>query len=131
MNTQAFSGKNNVIFLNNARMIIMKKLIGITGVILIACICISSLYPMPTAAQTSTVPTATALAEPTAKSVENYIIKSENNVIVVYKAGESTPYIVTEARTDNLPKGDILRLKSGVEVDGEKNLKKMLEDYCS
>ena len=84
----------------------MKKLIGITGVILIACICISSLYAMPTAAQTSTVPTATALAEPTAKSVENYIIKSENNVIVVYKAGESTPYIVTEARTDNLPKGD-------------------------
>lgn len=109
----------------------MKKLIGVTGVILIACICISSLYAMPTSAQTSTVSTATASVTPTAENGENYIIKSENNVIVVYKTGENTPCIVTETRTDNLPKGDILRLKSGVEVQGENNLKKLLEDYCS
>ena len=109
----------------------MKKLIGITGVILIACICISSLYALPTAAQTSTVLTTTALTETTAESRENYIIKSENNVIVVYKTGENAPCIVTETRTDNLPKGDVLRLKNGIEVEGEKNLKKMLEDYCS
>ncbi len=130
MNTPSFSGKNNVV-LNNARMIIMKKIIGITGVILIACICISNLYAVPTAAQTPTVSTATEPTRSAEKSEENYIIKSENDVIVVYKSGESTPFLVTETRTNSLPKGDILRLKSGIDIEGETNLKKTLEDYCS
>ena len=104
----------------------MKKLICITGIILIGCVCISTIYAPSTMAETYTEQTQhnTALNDV-------FIIKSENNRIVVYKKGESTPYITTDTLTSGLPKGDILQLQEGIEVKGEAKLKKSLEDYCS
>lgn len=105
----------------------MKKLIGITGIILIGCVCISSLYaPKANAAFTAEQ---TVQTQPSTE--ECFVVKAEDNYIVVYKKGESTPYLVTQSRADSLPKGDIMQLKGGVEVVGEKNLKRLLEDYCS
>ena len=62
---------------------------------------------------------------------EEYILKSENNRLVVYKKGENTPYKVTDTVTDRLPHSDILRLEKGITVTGTVNLRKALEDYCS
>lgn len=106
----------------------MKKLIGITGIILISCICISSLYTPVTSAKASPETESTAVVS--AES-QTYVLKSVNNRIVVYKKGEASPFLVTDSRTDHLPKSDILQLKNGIEVEGEKNLKRTLEDYCS
>lgn len=105
----------------------MKKLIGITGIILIGCVCVSSLY----APKANAAFTAEQTVQAQASSEESFVVKSENNFIVVYRNGESTPYLTTQSRADSLPKSDIMQLKSGIEVVGEKNLRKLLEDYCS
>lgn len=105
----------------------MKKLIGITGIILIGCVCVSSLY----APKANAAFTAEQTVQAQASSEESFVVKSENNFIVVYRKGESTPYLTTQSRVDSLPKSDIMQLKSGIEVVGEKNLRKLLEDYCS
>lgn len=60
-----------------------------------------------------------------------FILKTNNNKIVVYKKGESSPYMTTDTLVCNLPKGDIMLLEKGIEIVGGKNLKKSLEDYCS
>ena len=62
---------------------------------------------------------------------EVFVLKSENNYIVVYKFGENTPYMTTDTLVSTLPKGDIMLLEKGIEVKGEENLKKSLEDFCS
>lgn len=106
----------------------MKRLVCITGIILISCVCIGAFFS----------PSGTAKAETqtnadTTSSVESitYILKAENNRLIVYKKGENTPYLVTETYTNNLPKSDILLLNEGIEIQGEKNLQKTLQDYCS
>lgn len=62
---------------------------------------------------------------------EIFIIKASGNHIVVYKKGESKPYLNTDTLIDSLPKGDIVYLEKGIEVEGRNNLRKALEDYCS
>ena len=102
----------------------MKKLVGITGIILICCVCIGAIYTPSQAVNTEIQTVAT-------ESDEIYILKAEDNKIVVYKKGEEKPYIVTDTYINSLPKGDILRLNEGIEILGEKNLQKSLQDYCS
>lgn len=102
----------------------MKKLVGITGLILICCVCIGALYTPSEAVNIEASTVATHLDD-------IYVIKAENNKIVVYRKNEEMPYIVTDTYINNLPKGDILRLIEGIEIYGEKNLQKSLQDYCS
>lgn len=105
----------------------MKRLIGITGIILISCVCIGALYSPSEAVNTE----AQVVVTQSEKIDVIYILKAENNRLVVYKKGEKEPHIVTETYVNNLPKGDILRLVEGIEIKGEKNLQKSLQDYCS
>ena len=109
----------------------MKKIVGLTGVILIACMMISSLFaPMNSAENTSATSDYSASQnEGTGES--DYIIKAENGYIVVYKKGENKAYLTTDCRVSNLPKGDALYLEKGIEIKGKENLMKALEDYCS
>ena len=105
----------------------MKKLVLITGIILMVCL-FTSVYATPAA----TVGTnATVTEENKDSENEVFVLKSENNHIVVYKFGENTPYMTTDTLVNTLPKGDIMLLEKGIEVKGEENLKKSLEDYCS
>lgn len=105
----------------------MKKLVLITGIILMVCL-FTSVYASPSV----TAGTNTEATEENKGSVnEVFMLKSENNRIVVYKFGEETPYIVTDTLVSTLPKGDIMILEKGIEIKGEENLKKSLEDYCS
>ena len=105
----------------------MKRLVCITGVILIGCVCITVMSSPSKAVNTGVEAVATAPDE----QITSYIIKAENNKIVVYKKGEKTPYIVTETYVDSLPKNDILLLNEGIEIQGKKNLQKSLQDFCS
>ena len=105
----------------------MKKLVLITGIILMVCL-FTSVYASPAA----TVGTQTsATQENKGNENEDFLLKSENNRIVVYRFGENTPYMTTDTLVNTLPKGDIMLLEKGIEVKGEENLKKSLEDYCS
>lgn len=105
----------------------MKKLVLITGIILMVCL-FTSVYAAPVA----TVGTQVSVTDEN-KDNENevFVLKSENNYIVVYKFGENTPYMTTDTLVSTLPKGDIMLLEKGIEVKGEDNLKKSLEDFCS
>ena len=105
----------------------MKKLVLITGIILMVCLFVS-VYAAPAA----TVGTQVSVTDEN-KGNENevFVLKSENNYIVVYKFGENTPYMTTDTLVSTLPKGDIMLLEKGIEVKGEENLKKSLEDFCS
>lgn len=105
----------------------MKKLVLITGIILMVCL-FTSVYAAPAA----TVGTnATVTEENKGRENEVFVLKSENNHIVVYKFGENTPYMTTDTLVNTLPKGDIMLLEKGIEVKGEDNLRKSLEDFCS
>lgn len=105
----------------------MKKLVLITGIILMVCL-FTSVYAAPAA----TVGTQVSVTDEN-KDNENevFVLKSENNYIVVYKFGENTPCMTTDTLVSTLPKGDIMLLEKGIEVKGEENLKKSLEDFCS
>ena len=105
----------------------MKKLVLITGIILMVCL-FTSVYAAPAA----TVGTQVSVTDENKDNKnEVFVLKSENNYIVVYKFGENTPYMTTDTLVSTLPKGDIMLLEKGIEVKGEENLKKSLEDYCS
>lgn len=105
----------------------MKRLICITGVILIGCVCISTLFSPQVTAEIQTQNT----VQQSTVHLQLFVIKSENNRIVVYKKGENTPYITTDTLTSSLPKADITALEKGIQIEGEAKLKKSLEDYCS
>ncbi|MEE1318534.1 MAG: hypothetical protein UHD05_03405 [Ruminococcus sp.] len=105
----------------------MKKLVAITGIMLMLCLFTGVAFSPATSAQTESV-------QATVNNNEQnmtFVLKAENNRITVYKKGESTPYMTTDTPVDSLPKGDIMLLELGIEIEGEKNLKKSLEDYCS
>ena len=106
---------------------IMKRLVCITGIILISCVLIGALYTPSKAVNT----VAEELVTQPDKETVSFILKAENNLIVVYIKGESTPFMVTDTYVNNLPKNDILLLNEGIEIQGEKNLQKSLQDYCS
>ncbi len=108
----------------------MKRLVLITGIILAVCL-FAGVYAAPSGAvQTPETLVQTSQLEQTG-GVQIYILKAENGRLAVYKKGEDKPYIQTQTNINNLPQGDILRLEKGIEVSGEDNLRKSLEDYCS
>ena len=105
----------------------MKRLICITGVILIGCVCIGTVFSPQATAEIRTQ----SAAQQTTVYSQVFVIKSENNRVVVYKKGENTPFITTDTLTSSLPKADITALEKGIQIEGEAKLKKSLEDYCS
>ena len=57
---------------------------------------------------------------------EIFVLRAENNRIVVYRNDEKTPFLTTETIVSTLPKGDILLLEKGITVKGKENLHKSL-----
>ena len=104
----------------------MKKLLLITGVLLIAyVIMMSALSPSAkTGRETSVFATA---ASQTEQNV--YTVIDENGRIAVLLNGVF--YLRTDTVVSSLPKSDQLRLKEGITVYDKAQLKKLLEDYCS
>lgn len=104
----------------------MKKLILIvvTGGILISCVLISTLA-------TSTIYVNKTSAEQTATDAKEYVIGIREGRIAVFRQGEDKPFLVTDTFANTLPRSDRNELSGGVEVTGEKELRKALEEYCS
>lgn len=109
----------------------MKKIVGLTGVILIACMMISSLFAPVNSAENPSATSDYSVSQNNGTTECDYIIKAEKGYIVVYKKGEDKAYLTTDCRVSNLPKGDALYLEKGIEIKGKENLMRALEDYCS
>ncbi|MBR1481760.1 MAG: hypothetical protein IJ598_02195 [Ruminococcus sp.] len=105
----------------------MKKIIlfSATGVILIACVITSAV-----AQQYAFTPPAVAQTQQSQED-KRFVLGAERGRLVVYRQGESEPFITTETFTYTLPKPDRLRLEQGIEINGEAALRRTLEDYCS
>lgn len=130
VNITCESGKNRI---KNRRKecCTMKKIVGLTGVILIACMMISSLFAPVNSAENTSATGNYSSSQNNGTTEGYYIIKAEKGYIVVYKKGEDKAYLTTDCRVSNLPKGDALYLEKGIEIKGKENLMKALEDYCS
>lgn len=62
-------------------------------------------------------------------TVAVYILREEDNRVVAYRNSE----LVLRTRTpvSSLPKSDRVKLRRGIIVFSEEELKKLVEDYCS
>lgn len=98
----------------------MKKLLLITGAILIA-------YVILTAVMTPAVATPAAVSAE--KTESGYLIAESEGRIAVYRDGGLV--LRTDTKLSDLPKSDAARLREGIEVNSMKELKRLLEDYCS
>lgn len=106
----------------------MKKLICVTGIILIACTVSSSMFSGSTDAATQTVQQST---EATVCEEDVFILKIEDGYLKVYRKDSGEIYMHTDTMSSNLPKSDVMLLEKGVEVKGKAALRKAVEDYCS
>lgn len=102
----------------------MKKLFAIFSVFCIVCVVISAAFDnMHDALESSRKNQEIISTEAT------YLIKSENDKIVVYY-GDSL-YLKTDTSIRTLPKSDRSKLIEGIAVDTREEVDKILFDYCS
>lgn len=99
----------------------MKKLIAVTGVILIAYVVFS--------ASAGSVPNTGHSGADDAETAVVYTMRDENGRVVVYRNDDV--YLTTNTRVSDLPKSDRVKLQNGITVFSEKELKRLVEDYCS
>ena len=80
----------------------MKKLVLITGAVLIACVFAGSFAASP---QPRTA--AAAIAETTAPQADGgFVIRDSGGRIAVFRRGESAPLLVTQTLTESLPRAE-------------------------
>lgn len=106
----------------------MKQLILFTGVILFSCVIVSSVI-VPARAEQSNIEKVTQALEEQQDKI--YVLKSSDGNLSVFIKGSTKPVITTETRVSVLPKEDQQKLEKGIEVKGERELHRALEDYCS
>lgn len=95
--------------------------------VVIVCLClIVSLFVVP------------ALQSSTEGKVQNqtgtlpaYVLKSENDRIVVYDNVKGSSRVIADMPVSVLPPRDRQDLEKGIEVKDERELKRLLEDFCS
>ncbi|MBQ1309040.1 MAG: hypothetical protein II629_00775 [Ruminococcus sp.] len=102
----------------------MKKLIAITGVILISCVCAGSLWA-PSAA--SAQPQTAGVQEKTEPG--SYKIADSGGHVAVFYA--DAPLLTTDTLTDSLPRADAKRVREGIPARSRQEIEKLLEDFCS
>ena len=88
---------------------------------------VSSLVPSATADDVSTVSARTTAEE----GADKYIIKDFHGKIAVFENGGEAPVKITETLTSSLPQFDTKQLRQGVYAENEREVKRLLEDYCS
>ena len=97
----------------------MKKLLAIAGTMMLLYVLISSL----------TEAAAPRTAPPAATEALVYVVKAEDDRVVVYYA--DSLYLRTDTPVSALPKSDRTRLNEGITLTSEKELRALLEDICS
>ena len=99
----------------------MKRLLAVTGVILVAYILLSGyLLPRGGASDTSAAGQETVVV---------YTVREYRGRVAVYRDGGLTRQ--TDTAVASLPKSDRVRLQNGIDVYSEKELKALMEDLCS
>lgn len=108
--------------------IAMKRiiLISVTGAILIGCVIAQSLAEQSAAGNVSL-----SLSDKLPDSEKRFVMGEDKGRVVVYRAGESEPFMTTDTFTYSLPKADKQKLEQGIIIEGEAALRRTLEDYCS
>lgn len=106
----------------------LKKLICVTGIILIACVVTGNIFSGNTDASAQTVGQSEVQDS---QKEEVFILKTEDGYLNVYCKDSGKIYLHTGTMTANLPKSDAMRLEKGVEITGKDALRKAVEDYCS
>lgn len=99
----------------------MKKLIAITGALLTAYVMISASLGGGAGAGAET--------GDLSESSVIYVMREENGRVVVY--ANDTVYLRTDTQVSSLPKSDRQKLRDGIAVFSEEELKKLVEDICS
>ena len=102
----------------------MKKLIIITGVILAAYLTLTAVIT-----PREELPSAAAIQSGETEAESGFRIGVSQGRVAVFRDGEL--FLRTETLLSSLPKSDRARLEKGVHVDSLKELKELLEDYCS
>ncbi|MGN1112811.1 MAG: hypothetical protein ACI4RP_06355 [Acutalibacteraceae bacterium] len=64
-------------------------------------------------------------------TVEGFIVKELDGRVAVFRNGEEAPLEITDTSIVSLPDFDKQQLKIGVYAANERELKRLLEDYCS
>lgn len=102
----------------------MKKLIVITGIILIGYLLLITF-----ASQQTQVPAAVSAQAEQLVAEKEYKIGVSDGRVAVFHNGKL--YLKTETMLSSLPKSDRKRIEKGIEFDSLKELKLLLQDYCS
>ena len=105
----------------------MKKLLLITGLILIGCVLTDSLAAPP-ASNITAVEATTAAAK---AAVRGYVVRDCDGKIAVFRKGDAAPLLTTGTRTESLPRADAQKLRRGIEAVSRAELERILEDFCS
>lgn len=103
----------------------MKKMIIYTVVIVSVCLAIT----LTVSASLQDDGKITEATEPFTEPV--YILKSENDKIVVYDKYSGASQIIEDSAVSVLPESDREQLERGIKVVGEKNKRRLIEDFCS
>lgn len=103
----------------------MKKIILTAGVFFIAYVVFSAVI-VP---QNNSIDAKAETVGIAQEQSTRYIVKSENDKIVVYI--DDALYLRTNTPTRNLPKQDQTKLLYGIVLTSKDELKQLLEDYCS
>lgn len=106
----------------------MKKLICITGIILIACTVTGNIFA-PKADASADIVQQDKTEDRQEEDV--FILRIENGYLNVYYKESGNIYLKTGTMSGNLPKSDVMRLEKGVEIRGKEELRRAVEDYCS
>ncbi|MDP4119883.1 MAG: BofC C-terminal domain-containing protein [Bacillota bacterium] len=121
----------------------MKKLFTVTGIIIVLCLVVSAgIMPVLQNVRAVDEKRNTQISTVTGRNVSSsgnsalqqaisYIVKDYNGKIAVFEEGQTEPFKVTNVPTNSLPKVDQNALKKGIKVKGQKELIKILQDYCS
>lgn len=60
-----------------------------------------------------------------------YYLKDYNGRLAVFSEGSESPFKITEVEIKTLPEYDQKTLRQGVKAHGQKELTRLLEDFCS
>lgn len=102
----------------------MKRLIGITGAILMTYVILTAV-----AAPSGNTALSASADIVTEEMSAEFTAREEDDRIVIY-AGDDL-VMKTDVRVSQLPKIDRMRLREGIDLFSEKELRRFMEDYCS
>ena len=112
----------------------MKKLIVITGVILVLSVIVNAEIIPALAKQSAAKPeknNQTLVDEIQPDPYTGYVVKEFNGKIAVFEKGVANPYRMTDMPVSFLPDYDKNLLVGGIELDSQDEVNRVLEDYLS